>query len=94
MIIYSDNIENINPDMLKGFFEGWKKFPSPERHFEILKNSDYKFIAIEDGSKKVVGFINAISDNVLTVYIPLLEVLPEYRQGASRVNLLKGCLIS
>ena len=28
---------------------------------------------------QVVGFINAISDGVLTAYIPLLEVLPAYQ---------------
>ena len=34
-------------------------------------------MALDDN--KVVGFINAISDGILSAYIPLLEVLPSYR---------------
>jgi ribosomal protein S18 acetylase RimI-like enzyme len=30
--------------------------------------------------ERVVGFITAISDGVLSAYVPLLEVLPNYRQ--------------
>lgn len=29
--------------------------------------------------ERLVGFINAISDQILSAYIPLLEVLPEYQ---------------
>ena len=31
------------------------------------------------GVDRVVGFVTAIGDGVLTAYIPLLEVLPDYR---------------
>ena len=34
---------------------------------------------MDEESGHVVGFITAISDHVLSAYIPLLEVLPEYR---------------
>jgi len=34
----------------------------------------------------VVGFINALSDRVLTAYIPLLEVIPAYKnQGIGTI---------
>ncbi len=33
-------------------------------------------IAVDCNSNQVVGFITAISDGVLSAYIPLLEVLP------------------
>ena len=63
--------------MLEGFFAGWKKYPDKNKHLEILKNSDFIVIAMDDN--KVIGFINAVSDKVLSAYIPLLEVLPEYQ---------------
>lgn len=89
MIAYSDNINNINPEMLKGFFEGWVRCPSPEKHFEILKNSDYIIIAVDENTRKVVGFINAVSDKVLSAFIPLLEVLPRYQQLGIASELVK-----
>ena len=36
-------------------------------------------LAINSETGKVVGFVNAISDRVLSAYVPLLEVLPEYQ---------------
>lgn len=37
-----------------------------------------------------MGFINAISDQVLSAYIPLLEVLPEYqRRGIGQMLVSK-----
>lgn len=91
MIIYVDNINGIAPDMLKGFFvSDWKTFPSEEKHLEILKNSEYKILAVE--SNKVVGFINAITDGVLSAYIPLLEVLPGYRNRGIGKELVRRML--
>lgn len=82
MIVYRDSVERITPDQLRGFFVGWPKPPSPETHLKILKNSDHIVLAIDDEGGNVVGFITAISDGVLSAYIPLLEVLKSYqRQG-------------
>ena len=39
-------------------------------------------LAIDEEAGQVVGFVNALSDGVLSAFIPLLEVLPEY-QGRS-----------
>jgi len=44
-----------------------------------LKNSDEIVLAIDQKTQRVVGFITAITDHVLSAYIPFLEVLPEYR---------------
>ena len=89
MIIYQDNLNNLNPEMLNDFFDGWKKFPSKEKHFKSLQNSEFKILAIDDVTNKVIGFINAITDGVLSAYIPLLEVIPEYKNkgiGTELVN--------
>ena len=89
MINYIDSLETISPQMLSGFFEGWPKKPSPSRHYEILSNSAEIVLAVDFENRRVVGFINAISDGILSAYIPLLEVLPEYRGNGIGLNLVK-----
>lgn len=79
MILYTDSIENITADQLRGFFVGWPNPPVPEKHLLLLRNSDYVVLAIDSESRAVVGFINAVSDMVLSAYTPLLEVLPDYQ---------------
>jgi ribosomal protein S18 acetylase RimI-like enzyme len=82
MIEYTSSLAGITPDKLEGFFVGWPRKPTPERHLMILWQSYYRVLAVESESGKVVGFINAVSDGIMAAYIPLLEVLPEYqRQG-------------
>lgn len=78
--------------MLKGFFDGWKKFPSKEKHFELLENSEFKILAIDEENNKVVGFINAITDGILSAYIPLLEVVPDYKSKGIGTELVKRML--
>jgi len=80
MIKYIDNVDNISSDKLKGFFVGWPNPPSEEKHLELLKKSAYIWVAIDDETDMVIGFINAISDGVISAYIPLLEVVPEYQK--------------
>jgi len=60
-----------------GFFEGWSSPPTPEEHLSLLRSSTHTALALDDG--RVVGFANALSDGLLSAYIPLLEVLPRYR---------------
>lgn len=76
---YIDAPESISPQQLQGFFVGWPNPPSPESHHELLKNSDFCFLALDETTTMVVGFITAITDHVLFAYIPLLEVLPAYQ---------------
>ena len=78
-IRYTDSLTGITPAMLEGFFEGWPGPPSSEVHLQILRSSYLIVMAIDGEAGRVVGFINAISDGVLCAYIPLLEVLPTYR---------------
>ena len=89
MIIYRDNIEGITANQLKGFFVGWSDHPSSETHLKILQNSTYIVLAIDDKTNNVIGFINAISDKILSAYIPLLEVIPEYQKNGIGRKLVK-----
>lgn len=85
MIKYVDDAGGIDADRLGGFFEGWPTAPSREAHLKLLNGSDEVVLAIDDASGAVVGFITAITDGVLSAYIPLLEVLPAYRgRGIAR----------
>ena len=79
-IKYTNDMEIINSDMLDGgFFAGWPDSPDADTHLRLLRGSYCSFVAIDEATNKVVGFINAVSDGVLSAYIPLLEVLPDYQ---------------
>lgn len=78
MITYTTTLTGVTAEHLRGgFFEGWPNPPAPETHLRILHGSSHVVLA-HDG-EQVVGFINALSDGVLMAFLPLLEVLPEYR---------------
>lgn len=77
MIEYGDSAEGISEGQLGGFFADWGAAPSPAEHLAILAGSSHVILAFAGG--RVVGFITAISDGVLSAYIPLLEVLPEHQ---------------
>jgi hypothetical protein len=79
MISYTDSVAGITADKLQGFFVGWPNPPSPETHLKLLANSNYIVLAVDDETGNIVGFITAISDGVLSAYIPFLEVLPAYQ---------------
>lgn len=91
MIFYQDHLLEIGANHLNGFFEGWPNPPSTQTHLRILENSACFYLAIDDQTSQVVGFVTALTDGILFAYIPLLEVLPAYRgQGIGQVlvNLL------
>ncbi|WP_277586307.1 GNAT family N-acetyltransferase [Psychrobacillus antarcticus] len=88
-MIYKNSTGDISSDMLEGFFVDWPNPPSPETHLILLNKSSKVITAIDDHTNQVVGFITAISDGVLSAYIPFLEVLPEYKNkgiGKELVN--------
>jgi ribosomal protein S18 acetylase RimI-like enzyme len=72
-------VDGIGAERLGGFFVGWPNPPSPEAHLEVLRRSDAIVLAVDDETGQVVGFITAITDQVLAAYIPHLEVLPGYQ---------------
>ena len=79
MIRYTDTAQGVEHNHLEGFFEGWPHPPSTATHLAILHSSPVVILAVDDEADRMVGFVTAISDGVLSAYIPLLEVLPGYR---------------
>ncbi len=92
MITYKDRLSEISVNQLKGFFVGWPNPPTPETHLEILKKSSSFVLAIDEDTGNVIGFINANSDNIMSAYIPLLEVLPEYQKRGIGQELVRKVL--
>jgi GNAT superfamily N-acetyltransferase len=72
---YDDSLEGIAPADLEGFFVGWPDPPPPATRLEILRAADEVLVARR--GDRVVGFVTAITDGILTAYLPLLEVLPD-----------------
>lgn len=72
-----NSLEGLGPQQLQGFFEGWPNPPSPETLHRLLAASYRISLAVEDG--RVVGIAQAISDGVLTAFIPMLEVHATHR---------------
>ncbi len=90
MISYQYDIAGITEADMDPFFEGWPQKPEPPKRLEILKNSDY-LVTARDGAA-LIGFITAITDKTLSAYIPLLEVVPEYRKKGIGAELVKRML--
>ena len=87
---YRESVVGLTPDSLRGFFVGWPQPPSAERLLELLRSSTHAVVAIDGG--RAVGFVTAISDNVLSAYVPLLEVLPEYQGRGIGTELVRRVL--
>jgi ribosomal protein S18 acetylase RimI-like enzyme len=92
MIVYRDGIAGIGPPHLLGFFEGWPNPPKPETHLRLLACSDELVQAWDNEADRVVGYSTAITDGVLSAYIPLLEVLTNYRGRGIGSELLRRML--
>jgi ribosomal protein S18 acetylase RimI-like enzyme len=91
-ITYIDSLVGITPAHLTGFFDGWPKPPTPETHLRLLHGSYAVWLARE--GEQVVGFINAISDGVLSAFIPNLEVLPTHKGQGIGTELMRRMLVT
>ncbi|MFJ7649473.1 GNAT family N-acetyltransferase [Lysinibacillus sp. NPDC097279] len=91
-MIYKNSLEGISSNMLKGFFVGWPSAPNPQTHLRLLENSSKFILAIDENTNEVIGFITAISDGVLSAYIPLLEILPQYKNKGIGKELVRRML--
>lgn len=90
MITYTTDADDLTEDDLAGFFVGWPKSPSPAQHLAVLRGSYRVVIARADGG--VAGFVNMISDGVLTAFIPWLEVRPEFQGRGIGTELMRRIL--
>ena len=77
--------------VLKNQYNSWYMVENKKtnNYREILSNSYKSFVAIDEEKQEIVGFINVISDGVLTAYIPLLEVIPGYKNKGIGGDLVK-----
>ncbi|WP_028543262.1 GNAT family N-acetyltransferase [Paenibacillus taiwanensis] len=89
---YTNSLDSISADRLHGFFVDWPNPPSPETHLKLLKNSSHVMLAIDEQTDQVVGFITAISDGILSAYIPFLEVIPAYKNKGIGTELVSRML--
>ena len=92
MVCYIDSVESVAVDNLHGFFLGWPNPPSSETHRRLLAGSDHIVLARDEESGNVVGYITAITDGVLSAYIPHLEVLPAYQRRGIGSELVRRML--
>jgi ribosomal protein S18 acetylase RimI-like enzyme len=90
VIEYAESADGVEARDLEGFFVDWPQPPSPERRLELLQGSDHVVLA-RDG-ERVVGFVTAISDGVLSAYVPLLEVLPDHQGRGIGSELMRRLL--
>ena len=90
MPTYANTPRGIRAEQLIGFFVGWPAPPTPERHLELLRGSDAVVIAIDE--LHVIGYVTAVSDGVLSAFIPFLEVLPTHQHQGIATELVKRLL--
>jgi len=74
------SLEGVDESQLQGFFVGWPTTPALNKHLSLLKNSSHFVLAVDTESKKVIGFVTAITDKTLAACISFLEVLPAYQK--------------
>lgn len=83
MIEFTTDLTSLEKLDLNGFFVGWPNPPLNNSFKKILQNRQHVILAHKNN--QLIGFINAISDGVLSAYIPLLEVLPSHQgQGIGK----------
>lgn len=87
MISYSTDLRDLTEADLAGFFVGWPKPPTPAQHLAVLRGS-YRVVIARSGGE-VVGFVNMISDGVLTAFIPWLEVRPSFQGQGVGTELMR-----
>lgn len=92
-VTITDTLDGLTTRSLaEGFFEGWPAPPSPETHWQLLKGGVAIALAVEND--RIVGFASAVGDGVLSAYIPLLEVVPEFRGRGIGTRLVESLVES
>jgi GNAT superfamily N-acetyltransferase len=92
-IRYTAGLDGIEPARFDGFFEGWPTRPGPDVLYRALAAAYRRVLALDDGDDgRVVGFVLATGDGVLSAAIPLLEVLPSHRGRGVGTELMRRIL--
>lgn len=81
MTKYTNSLHLFDSNSFAGFCHGWSNPLSSNKLYDVLSSSYAFVIAYDSETLKPTGFVNAISDGVLSAYIPLLEVLPEHQNN-------------
>lgn len=89
---YLTNVQGITPEQLQGFCVGWRRPLTPTQLHQILRNSSYLVLALDKETHQVIGFINALSDEVNFAFVPMLEVLPPYQKRGTGSELMRRLL--
>ena len=93
MITYTDSLTAITPDHLRGgFFVGWSRPLTPERHLRMMQGSAEVILALDDVTGNVVGYITLLTDGYLSAFIPNLEVLAAYQGQGIGSELMRRML--
>jgi ribosomal protein S18 acetylase RimI-like enzyme len=92
VITYTTAVGDLTLAQLGGFFVGWPTPPSRRQFAAVLRSSYRVVVALDSTTGRVVGFITAISDGVLTAFLPWLEVLPDYQGRGIGTQLLRRML--
>ena len=93
MIVYTDVLEGITADQLRGgFFAGWSRKLTPETHLRTLQGADIVYLAIDSDTSSVVGYITLLTDWVLSAFVPNIEVLAAYQGRGIGTALMKRML--
>jgi len=92
MLEYRTNLDGILPDDLKGFFVGWENPLSCKQLYRLLQNSGHFVLAYDTETNRVVGFVNALSDEINFAFIPMLEVLPDCQRRGIGSELMRRIL--
>lgn len=80
MITYSTDKSDLLGLDVSNFFDGWPEKPSENALRMSIENATYAVLAIDSEKKRLAGYITALSDGVLSAYIPFLEVEHGYRE--------------
>ncbi len=89
-VIYSDFSATTDEADLDGLLSHWDFVPPAGTLRSMLKGSSIAIVAREQGSPRVLGYVTALTDQVVCGYISALEVRPEYRhQGIGSALLVR-----
>jgi ribosomal protein S18 acetylase RimI-like enzyme len=89
-VTYSMNKQDLAGLEMTNFFADWPEKPSEKILRKSIQNADFVVLAIDSENKKLVGYITALSDHVLSAYIPFLEVEKNYqRKGIGKTLVRK-----